>query len=234
VNGIYQRAHGVTWVLRGAGQVPLETSSREWPSGNATWTLALPKGTELPLLRVLSARFAYRRRVTTSQQLLFSGDATSPASLTQTTERTVAPSVMLTWVGGVSTSYDLSRSTTEAFTASNLFRTTRTQQGAGLSFAFRPPSSILRRQNVIRTNLHYSSSQDGLCLQAAGQETCVSYVDTRQSQTQFSLDTDFPPSLSAGLQMAYVVNDQRQFNHKTAQLVVTVFVNFSTSVGQLR
>jgi len=59
-------------------------------------------------------------------------------------------------------------------------------------------------------------------------------VDTRQSQTQLTLDTDFPPSLSAGLQMAYVINDQRQFNHKTAQLVVTAFVNMSTSVGRIR
>jgi hypothetical protein len=48
------------------------------------------------------------------------------------------------------------------------------------------------------------------------------------------MDTDFPPSLSAGFQMAYVVNEERQFNTKTAQLVITAFVQLTTSVGQLR
>ena len=62
----------------------------------------------------------------------------------------------------------------------------------------------------------------------------MTYVDSRQSQTQLTMDTDFPPSLSAGLQMAYVVNEERQFNTKTAQLVITAFVQLTTSVGQLR
>ena len=59
-------------------------------------------------------------------------------------------------------------------------------------------------------------------------------MDSRQSQTQLTLDTDLPHSLTAGFQMAYQVNDERQFNHKTGQLVITAFVNMSTSVGQIR
>ena len=97
-----------------------------------------------------------------------------------------------------------------------------------------PPAGVARFKNVIRTSARYVSSQNLVCLQAAGQETCVPYVDSRQSQTQLTLDTDFPPSLSAGLQMAYLVNDERQSSHKTAQLVITAFVNLSTSVGQIR
>ena len=155
-------------------------------------------------------------------------------SLTQTTERTVGPSVSVSWLGGVSTAYDLSRTTSDAVNAGNLFRTTRSQENASLNFAFRPPAGVARFKNVIRTSARYVSSQNVVCLQAAGQETCVPYVDSRQSQTQLTLDTDFPPSLRAGLQMAYLVNDERQSNHKTAQLVITAFVSLSTSVGQIR
>jgi hypothetical protein len=59
-------------------------------------------------------------------------------------------------------------------------------------------------------------------------------VDTRQQQTQLSMDTEFPPTFSAGLQVAYIVNQQFQLNQKTAQLTITAYVSLSTSVGQFR
>jgi len=43
-----------------------------------------------------------------------------------------------------------------------------------------------------------------------------------------------PPSLGAGLQVAYLLNEERQTNRKTSQFVITAFVSFTTSVGQLR
>jgi hypothetical protein len=184
------------------------------------------------LIRGFTARFTYRRRETNSAQLVFS--ETGSAALTQTTERNVAPSVTVTWPAGVSTSYDLTLVNSDAVNAGNLFRTTRSLQNAGLAFAFRPPARIARLKNLIRASAHYMTSQNAVCLQAIGQPTCIPYVDSRQSQTQVTFDTDFPPSLSAGFQMAYLVNDERQTNHKTAQLVITAFVNFSTSVGQIR
>jgi len=220
-------------VLRGTDQVPLQTTSREWPSGIASWNLTPPRAAGGWLIRAITARFTYRRRETTSQQSLLAEVAPSFA-LTQTTERTVGPSVSVTWLGGVSTSYDLSRIRSDALNAGNVFRTTRSQGNASLNFAFRPPAGVVRLKNVIRTSARYVSTENVVCLQAAGQETCVPYVDSRQTQTQLTLDTDFPPSLSAGFQMAYLVNDERQFNHKTAQLVITAFVNLSTSVGQIR
>ena len=48
------------------------------------------------------------------------------------------------------------------------------------------------------------------------------------------MDTDLPPNMSAGLQMAYILNEERQTNRKVAQLVITAFVQLSTSVGQIR
>jgi hypothetical protein len=232
VSANYQRVRGVSWVLRGDDQVPLQTTSEEWPSAVASWTFTPPRASVGRLIRGFTARFTYRRRETSSAQILFSESGSG--ALTQTTERNVAPSVAVTWPAGVSTSYDLARVSSDAVNAGNLFRTTRSQQNAGLAFNFRPPARIARLKNVIRASAHYTTIRNAVCLQAIGQATCIPYVDSRQSQTQVTFDTDFPPSLSAGFQMAYLVNDERQTNHKTAQLVITAFVNLSTSVGQIR
>ena len=142
VGANYQRTRGVTWVLRGDDQVPLETSSEEWPSVVATWTLTPPRTSVGRVIRGLTARLTYRRRETKSAQLVFSDGGSS--ALTQTTEKNMAPSLALTWPGGVSTSYDLARVNSDAVNAGNLFRTTRSQQNAGLNFTFRPPARIAR------------------------------------------------------------------------------------------
>jgi hypothetical protein len=228
----YLRTRGVTWVARGSNQVPLETRSVEWPSTVASWSLTPPRSSLGRVIRALTARLTYRRRETNGAQFVFGTSQT--AALTQTIERNLAPSVSVTWPGAVTTSYDLATVTSDALNAGNLFRTSRSQQNAALLFTFRPPSRIARLKNVIRTSAHYSIIQNTVCLQAAGQDTCIPYVDSRQTQAQLSFDTDFPPSLSAGLQMAYLVNDERQTNHKTAQLVITAFVSLATSVGQIR
>ena len=232
VSANYQRTRGVTWVLRGDDQIPLRTSSEEWPSAAATWTLTPPRNSVGRLIRGFTARFAYRRRETNSAQPLF--NETGSAALTQTIEQSLAPALAITWPAGVSTSYDLNRVNSDAVNAGNLFRTTRNQQNAGLAFAFRPPARIARFKNLIRASAHYVTSRNAICLQPIGQPACIPYVDSRQSQTQVTFDTDFPPSLSAGFQMAYLINDERQTNHKTAQLVITAFVSLSTSVGQIR
>jgi hypothetical protein len=225
----YLRSRGITWVVRGGDQIPLETSSREWPSAVATWNLTPSGGGHI--LRGLSARFTYRRRETTSAQALFGGS--SAVSGTQSTETLVGPSVTLTWPGGVSTSYDLTETTSDAMNAGNLFHTDNSQENAALAFSFRPPGFV-GLKGAIRANARYHAAGNTTCLQTAAQPVCVPYVDTRQSQTQVTLDTSFPPSLTAGFQMSYVLNEERQTNHKTAQLGVTLFVNFSTNVGQIK
>ena len=63
---------------------------------------------------------------------------------------------------------------------------------------------------------------------------CVPYVDSRQVQAQLTMDTDLPSNMTAGLQMAYLLNEERQTNRKVAQVVITAFVQLSTSMGQLR
>ena len=96
---------------------------------------------------------------------------------------------------------------------------------------------VLRDEDLpggIRTNARFSQNGTTRCIQSPGQTACVPYVDSRQTSTQLTMDTDLPPSIGAGLQVAYLLNEERQTNRKTSQFVITAFVSFTTSVGQLR
>jgi len=233
VRANYQRLQGITWVLRTDQQVPLRTRGRDWPSATVAWSVAAPRGAIARLLASLTAQVTYRRRESATEQSALTGDSAG-AARTQLTERYLTPTVALTWVKGILSSFDAARLKTEQLAAGNLFRSERNQAGGNLVFAFRPPASLARMPRDIRTTLRYQETRTTSCLQAAGQAVCVPYVDSRQAQAQLTLDTEFPPSLSAGFQMAYLVNDERQASRKTSQLVITAFVNLSTSVGQIR
>jgi cell surface protein SprA len=231
VTGLYQRTSGTSWLLRFDGQVPTTTSSREWPSGNVSWTFSPPRTTIGRVLSGLTAQLSVRRRQTRNEQPGFRGSA--PA-VTTSDERTLAPGVTASWAHGILTSFDGTRLRTEQVTAGNTFRNTRTQQNASLAFAWRPPAALVRLKTDIRTTARYSYTQNATCLISSNQGPCRAYVDSRQTNAQLTLDTSFPPSLSAGLQMAYVLDDERQINRRIAQLVLTAFLQLNTSVGQVR
>jgi hypothetical protein len=91
-----------------------------------------------------------------------------------------------------------------------------------------------RLRAPIRTTGRYSVLKNTTCLRSAGQDDCVPYVDSRHVQAQLTMDTDLPPNMSAGFQMAYLLTEERQTNRKVAQLVITAFVQLATSVGQIR
>jgi hypothetical protein len=150
-----------------------------------------------------------------------------------TIDKTFTPSASVTWVGGVFTTFDLSRTTSDRLGAGNLFRSVRDAHNATVTFAFRPPTKGKWRSNI-RTTAGYSVAANTTCLQRAGETACVPYVDSRQTQAQLTMDTDLPTNMSAGLQMAYVLNEERQTNRKISQFVITAFVQLSTSVGQIR
>jgi hypothetical protein len=235
VNATYQRAQTETWVLRGAVQTPIRTSSLDWPAFTGAWTASLPRTGPGRILTSFTAQLAYRRRATGSQQVGFGGgDGAGGGTRSSSTDRSLAPSLSLTWLGGLLTSFDASTSRTERVSAANVFRTTRSAQNANVNFSFRPPRGLIRLRAPIRSSVRYTTNRSLVCLQAAGQATCVPYADSRRAQAELTLDTDVPPNLSAGFQMAYVLNEERQANRKNAQLVLTAFVSLTTSVGQIR
>jgi hypothetical protein len=231
LTGLYQVTRGISWLQRLSGQVATSTRSREWPSGNVTWTFSPPRGSIGRVLSGLTAQLGVRYRQTYDSQPGFAGSATA---VTQTSEHSLAPGLTASWAHGILTTFDGTRLRTEQRAAGNLFQTTRTQRNASIAFAWRPPAALLRLKSDIRTTARYSYTMNNTCLQPAGQATCNSYVDSRQTNAQVTLDTSFPPSLSAGFQMAYVLDDERQIKRKIAQLVLTAFVQLNTSVGQVR
>jgi hypothetical protein len=156
------------------------------------------------------------------------------ASLNTSLERTLTPSVSLSWIGDVFMTVDGSRATSEQLAAGNLFRTTRDQRSVSITFMFHPPATLGRWRSPIRTTARYARAGNTTCLRSAGRADCVPYVDSRQVQAQLTMDTDLPPNMSAGLQMAYILNDERQTSRRNSQLVITAFVQLQTSVGQVR
>jgi len=226
----YGRTEAVSWVLRSNRQVPIQTGSRDWPAATFSWNFTPPRRTVGRLLTALTAQVSIRRRLTASTQPGFG--AVPKTVQSSTTDRTVAPSVTLTWLKGILTSFDASSQQTDQRSAGNLVHSQRSSQNATLTFAFRPPSSRLK--NDVRTTMHYSALATTNCLKNASQTTCVPFVDSRQHQAQLTMETDLPPNMSAGLQVASITNEERSANRKTRQLVITAFINLSTSVGQLR
>jgi hypothetical protein len=182
------------------------------------------------VLTGLTAQLGWRRRHSASEQATLGGGRT----LTQSSERSFTPSATASWGNGILTSLDLARLRTEDVSAGNLFRTTRLQRAASLSFAWRPPASLVRLKSDIRTTARYGYTSNTTCLRAAGQPMCAPFVDSRRTEANLTLDTSFPPSLSAGFQMAYVLNDERQISRKNSQLALTAFVQLNTNVGQVR
>jgi hypothetical protein len=154
--------------------------------------------------------------------------------ISRTADEAFNPSISLTLRGGILVTTDWARSDGDRLAAGSLFHTQRNAQNTTLTFAFRPPGGSSRWRNVIRTTAGYNVIANTTCLRGAGQGTCVPYVDSRQAQAQLTMDTDLPSNMGAGLQMAYVLNEERQTNRKISQFVITAFVQFSASVGQLK
>jgi hypothetical protein len=221
----------VTWALRANQQVPITTRTRDWPNGTLAWSLTPSRRNIGRVLSSLTAQATYRRTQALSEQATFGA---ASISVTSSTERSLTPSLSLTWAGGVLTSFDATEGRTEQIAAGNLFKIERNQQNATVAFAFRPPRTFGRWRSNIRTTMRYSVTGNTQCLRSAGQAACVPFVDSRQVQAQLTMDTDLPPNMSAGLQMAYLLNEERQTSRKVRQIVITAFVQLQTSVGQIR
>jgi hypothetical protein len=226
----YQWSQGETWTIRTGEQVPIHTRNRLWPGGSLAWAYT-PRRLLSGLITSISAQASYRESEGATEQPRPGGSA-AETSVTSTADRTFTPSVTLAWRIGVLTTFDASASRTEQSQAGTRYRTAADIRNANISFTVTP--GFLRLPAGIRTNARFSQNGTTRCIQSPGQAGCVPYVDSRQTSTQLTMDTDLPPSLGAGLQVAYLLNEERQANRKTSQFVITAFVTFTTSVGQLR
>ncbi|PYP19584.1 MAG: cell surface protein SprA [Gemmatimonadetes bacterium] len=228
----YRQTDNVAWTLRSDEQVPLRSHTQDWPSGQIGWTLTPPRQNVGRIIPRIVAQVTYRKSQTMIEQPTFE---VGSSVLTHTTDEALNPSVSLTLFGGILLTTDWARSRGDRLAAGSLFHTERDAQNATVTFSFKPPGGgVGRWRSNIRTNAGYTVTANTTCLQSAGGGSCVPYVDSRQAQAQLTMDTDLPSNIGAGLQMAYVLNEERQTNRKVSQFVITAFVQLSTSVGQLK
>jgi hypothetical protein len=228
----YQWSRGESWTIRAGEQVPIRTSSRVWPGGSLAWAYS-PRWLLSRLLTSISAQAAYRRsRGSTEQPRFGAGGAATETSVAATADRTFTPSITIAWRLGVLTSFDASATRSDQTLAGTQYRTATDVRNGTIAFTLQP--GFLPLRGGIRTNARVSLVGTTRCIRSPGQAECVAYVDSRQTSTQLTMDTDLPPNLGAGLQLAYLVNEERQTNRKTSQFVITAFVTFTTSVGQVQ
>ncbi len=228
----YQRSHGETWTIRTGEQVPIRTRSQQWPSGSLGWSVS-PRRFLGGIVTSLTAQAAYRRSEgVTEQPRVGVGATAGETSITSSTDRAVTPTLSVTWRFGLLMSFDGTALRSEQVQAGTRYETATDTRNVNLTFTLRPAFIPLREG--IRTNARLSRVGTTRCIQSPGQDGCVAYVDSRQTSAQLTIDTDLPPDLGAGLQLAYLINEERQTNRKTSQLILSAFVSFTTSVGQFQ
>jgi hypothetical protein len=230
VGVVYEDQNRLAFTRSGAGQTELRSSRREWPSGSLSWSWA----PTVPLLRdalvFVNAQVQYRERETGSEVPF----ATGGRSGVRTEERALTPLLSLTWLHGVLTSFQYSNSQVVDLTNGNVGRTDQETWNVNVNFSWRPPSSLIRLPNDLRTQARFSFSDVGRCLQTAGSGECTSVSFTGRREWGLQADTDFPPNLTGGLSASYLVSEERHFDRKFSQLTFTAFIQLSFISGEIR
>ena len=123
------------------------------------------------------------------------------------------------------------RATAERSGATTLSNSRST--AADLAFSFRPPQEVVPLRSDVRTALHFLSAVTSTCARNANLPQCTSIADSRRTEYNLTMDTDMPPSVSAGLAIGYVLNDDRYVNRKFSQFTMTVSVRVFLAAGEV-
>jgi len=62
----------------------------------------------------------------------------------------------------------------------------------------------------------------------------VPISDASRRQFNFTMDTDMPPNVSAGISVGYILTEDAHINRKFAQLVLTAAVTVNFQAGTPR
>jgi len=177
---------------------------------------------------------ASARYVENRSENVQSGLAGSEGSTGSTLSKAFAPSITVTWLGGVVTSFQRSISTSDQVTTGNTSRREQSDWNGSLSFGFKPPRSIMRLPNPIRTTVTYTTSTVTVCLLQAGSSECLPVSDSYRSAIDARLDTGISAQVRGGASFSYVVTAQRSLSREYAQTVFSVFAEIFFVSGQIR
>lgn len=86
----------------------------------------------------------------------------------------------------------------------------------------------------VRTSLRYQNSVNAMCVVLTSGPDCISIADSRQTEYNLTMDTDFPPNVVAGLAAGYVLTDDRHLNRKFSLFTLTASARIFFSAGELR
>ena len=234
----FQRRTTSSWARRGAGQSALEQTEQSWPNVTGRWIWSPRQRLIRGIVASVSATAGWRVRETQSRQTAGSvtGGLEEGGNAIQggQTTTSVPLSFTVNWAPRVITTLGASENRTEDRRSGNLTRTDRSEMSADLTFTFRPPHEILPLPSDVRTAFRYATSVSNGCVLRAGDTTCVAITDSRRRQINFTMDTDMPPNVSAGVSVSYIVTEDAHLNRKFAQWVVAASVTVAFTAGEIR
>jgi hypothetical protein len=211
-------------------QAQVNQRNREWPSLGASWSINM-RGVLGGVVTLINANGRLARTLAESRH---TGLTEGEESVSETRGHSIQPSMTVTWIGGLVTTFTINRNTSEQLTSGNLTQRVQQDVGGVASFDFRPPSSIVRLPNDIRTTLSYNRSSTDICLVRAGSGECTPVANSRRTALDIRMDTGFSSQLRGGLSFSYVVTEQRHTSQELAQVIFTFFAEIFFVTGQLR
>jgi len=233
LRGSYEDRETSTWSRRGLSdeQSQVVQRSREWPSGSLSWTHT-PRWFIKRAISLMSVNARVNRTKTESVQpgLVAGTSGTGTANIT----RSFAPSVSVTWVGGITSRLQHTSTRSDAVTSGNVTQRDQSEWGATLNFSFLPPRALVRLPNDIRSTVSYNTSTVTVCLLLVDADECTSISDSRRSSFDVRMDTGFSTQVRSGLSFSLIHNEQRHTSTETRQVVFTIFAEVLLVSGQIR
>jgi cell surface protein SprA len=231
--GTYAERVAELYFLRGQSQQLQTQTEKEWPSLSMRWIWSPRTVAVRRYLAALNASVGYQVRSSANDQPPLEGVTGASLRSSQTTTGTPV-SVSLTWSPGIVTSLSLTDDAVRIENVGNITRGDRSSKSADVSFQFRTPQEFLPLKSPVRATLRVLSSVNLLCVERVGGTGCTPIADSRHNEYNLTMDTDMPPSVTAGLSIGYVLNDDRHINRKFSQFTLTASARLYFSAGQVR
>ncbi len=238
----YRQTRATTLARRGDSQTEIEQRFRQWPSGTVSWVYT-PPGVVRNVLSSVTARARYQRTEATSFQpgvLSQPGGGTqvgvdsTTGVFTEATSTNFAPTVTLTWAGGVVSRVEFTSFQSDVVTSGNLTVNDVQRLGASVNFSVRTPQWLVRLPSELRTSVSASATDDSVCLQRSESPECSPVSESRRRQLDLRVDTAFPPSMRGGVSFTYVLTEEQHTSSKFSQMVLTVFLDINFLASQVR
>ncbi len=235
----YGRGFQQMWSVRGEGQGETDQTNTTWPDVTGRWSWAPRTALLERILTNLSASAGVRIVTTSSAQpplapgLSGATDTVGGVYASQRT-RSLPVSVSVSWAPRINTNISYTSSNATSNQTGSVTQNDSRDLAADVSFAFRMPQELIPLKSDIRTSFRYGSTTTTGCLFLAGAAGCLPIINSGRQQYNFSMDTDLPPNVSAGLAVGYTLTTDAVLDRKFAQFTVTVSVNVNFQAGQPR